>query len=225
MYTTMTAKTKVTIGDIGHSVLVPCETSKRDGCIWFWLLNPLRMDEQPVRLLRGRPLQPGTAMWDEDFLDTADVIEALERGDGSGLEQLVLENLAGDPEVAEKAVKNPMAYACAQLASGLDGAKFVVWWRDLEQRLDVGIYSNTPRAAAYAYLLVDGIKRFPAGKCPECGKRVFRSGWHPRTYCSNRCRNTHNVRESRKRKVSTQKKSQDRESGRRSAAHGTHKAR
>ena len=198
----------------GYAVLVPANPDKRDGCIWHWQLNPARFVGQSVRLVRGKPRQPQHPLWDEDFLDTADLLEAVGRGAKDDVAHLIREQL-DDENLAEKAIENPSAYICARLASGLSGAHFVIWWRDGEQRLDLGVYCENPRTAAYARLLAHGAEPFPVGKCPECGKRFVRSRWHPQTYCSTRCRNTHNVRESRSRKRNHGNKSQSRKSGRR----------
>jgi len=192
-----------------YAVLVPSNPDEQDGCIWHWQHNPTRIVGQPVRLLGGKPRQPQQSVWDEHFLDTADLMEAKNRENKTELDRLIREQL-DDENLARVATESPEAYICAQLASGLEGAQLVLWWRDRERRLDVGVYCRKPRTAAYARLLAYGAEPFPVGRCPQCGKRFIRSRWHPQTYCSTRCRNTHNVRESRRRKRNTRKKSQGR---------------
>jgi len=198
---------------IGRIVLIPCQESERDGVIWYWRVNPSRIGGLPVRLLKGKPLQPKQPLWDENFLDTADLLDAINQRDQSEVERLIHEQLDDlgrkqktdlpvglDTRQSEEAIKNPISYAAANLSSGLDGARFVVWWRDREKCLDVGIYCPQPRAAAYSHLLAHAADPFPVGRCKECKKRLLRNRWHPSTYCSHKCRNTRNVRESRKRK-------------------------
>jgi hypothetical protein len=223
MYTTMTNRS--TIEMPGYVVLVPSNSgAARDGCIWHFQHYPARIAAQPVRLVGGKPREPQQPLWDEHFLDTADLLEAMNREGKEEIDRLIHVQL-DDEKLAEKVTENPAAYVCAQLASGLKGAQFVVWWRDREQRLDVGVYCENPRAAAYAHLLAYGAQPFPVGKCPECRKRFVRNRWHPKTYCSTRCRNTHNVRESRNRKRTKLLKSQSRKSGGRSKANVTRKTR
>jgi hypothetical protein len=202
MYIAMTKDKKIEFP--GFVVLVPSKAENRDGCIWCWQLNPARLDAQSVSVFSGKPVEPKQPIWDEHFLDTADLLEAVERNVKDEVAQLINEQLE-DKNISEMAIANPSAYICAQLASGLFGAQFVIWWRDDEGRLDVGIYCDSPRAAAYARLLSHGAHPFPVGKCPECGKRFIRSRWHPQMYCSTRCRNTHNVRKSRQRKRNKRK--------------------
>jgi hypothetical protein len=206
--------TSMEAGAPNYLVLVPARAGARDGCIWHWSSNPTKLVSLPVRVLTGRPNQPEQPIWGEHFLDTADLIEAVRQGDKDEVEGMIREQL-DDEKLAGRAIENPAAYICAQLASGLSGAQFVIWWRDHEQRLDVGIYCANPRAAAYAHLFAYGAEPFPVGKCPECGKRFGRSRWHPETYCSTRCRNTHNVRLSRERRRRMQKKARRGKSSRR----------
>jgi hypothetical protein len=195
----MTPHKRLDTPRIGQIVIIPCTPHERDGCIWHWQLNPARIVESPVRVVSGKPRSPTQVLWDEHFLDTADVFEAISSGTADEVKQLIRSQL-DDPNLSERACKNPASYVGANLASGLTGAKFVVWWRDSEQRLDVGIFCPNPRAASYAQLLAHGTDPFPVGKCNECGRRFVRDQWHPQRYCSRRCRNTHNVRVSRGRK-------------------------
>jgi hypothetical protein len=49
-----------------------------DGLIYHWQLSPARIVGQPVRVLDERR-KPNLPMWDDHFLDTADIMEAITR--------------------------------------------------------------------------------------------------------------------------------------------------
>ena len=174
---------------------MPCSDDERDGAIYRWQLNPARIVAQPVRLLDGRE-QPGIPLWDDHFLETADVADALERSDQKRAAKLIQEQL-DDERLSEQAVKRPLSYVAANLVSGLEGAQFTIWWNDREQRLETGIFCPKQRTAAYASLLREGLVPFPVGRCKECAKPFLQDARQEKEYCSGRCRNTRNVRRSR----------------------------
>jgi hypothetical protein len=199
-----------------REVLVPATTAESDGSIWHWELNPGRIVEQPVRLIRARerknPRLDGRRLpvWMEHFLDTAELLAA--KSDAE-LRKMVTQHagemaLAFDYGLYEQLIREPQSYICAQLASGLSGALFVVWWRKRERRLDIGVFCPNERCAGYASLLAKGVNPFPVGKCIECGSRFLRAKTGPQGYCGKRCRNTHNVRATRQRQRQRERKRQ-----------------
>jgi predicted nucleic acid-binding Zn ribbon protein len=180
-----------------RKILVPCPSKERDGVIYHWQLNPARVVGRPVRVLDERS-KPDLPIWDDHFLDTADVMEAITRQDNAKAAQLIRGQLQ-DEDLSKEIVKQPLSYVAANLVSGMEGAQFTVWWNEREQRLDLGIYCERQRPAAYASLLRAGLYPFPVARCKECGKRFPQDSRQEKDYCSPKCRNTWNVRNSRKR--------------------------
>ncbi len=191
-----------------RKILVPCAAKARDGIIYHWQLHPARILGLPVRVLDERR-KPDLPIWDDHFLDTADVMEAITRQDSTKAAQLIREQLQ-DEDLSSMVAKQPLSYVAANLVSGLEGAQFTVWWNERERRLDLGIYCEKQRPAAYASLLWAGLEPFPVGRCKECDKRFLQDSRQPKDYCSPRCRNTWNVRSSRKRARTVKRKAKRR---------------
>src|SRR2546428_13760787 len=137
-----------------RKILVPSTAKERDGVIYHWQLNPARIVGQPVRVLDERR-KPDLPLWDDHFLDTADVMEAITRQDSAKADQLIRGQLQ-DENLSKAVVKEPLSYVAANLVSGLEGAQFTVWWNERERRLDLGIYCERQRPAAYSSLLRAG---------------------------------------------------------------------
>lgn len=192
-----------------RAILIPCSAKERDGIIYHWQLNPARISKRPVKIVSGQPRQPQLPLWDDHFLDTADVMEAITRQDSAKAAQLIHEQLQ-DENLSNVVARQPLSYVAANLVSGLEGAQFTVWWNEREQRLDLGIYCEKQRPAAYASLLRAGLEPFPVRRCKECDKRFFQDWRQPKDYCSPRCRNTWNVRNSRKRARTVERKTKRR---------------
>jgi hypothetical protein len=190
-----------TIPTVGRTILEACDEKDRDGCIYLLKLNPLRVHEQPVKLLSQKiPLKPGLPLWDQDLMNTVDLVNALDVEDRQKADELLHKELEGEPvEAEEKIRENPLRFAAAKFSSGLSGFQFVVWWRDKENKLDIGLYCPNRRVASYALLLARGVGPLPVGNCPECGRRFRRSESHSAKFCSTRCRVAFNVRKYRRR--------------------------
>src|SRR5215467_10657696 len=104
MYTATRGRNHLVEGT-GQTILAPCLDSERDGCIWYWGTTPSRIVWRPVRVVGGKPRQPKEPLWDDDFLHTADVVEALEQQRKPEAEQLIREQL-DDSGLADEEIKN-----------------------------------------------------------------------------------------------------------------------